>query len=63
MTVKEIRQLVKSAIIAQNGKLYNFNYNNLKKLYGIDVTQFQNAANYFRYSPQQKAFREKYNYH
>jgi hypothetical protein len=62
MTTKEVRQRVKDAIIAQDGKLYNYNYNNLKKLYGIDVIQFQNAANYFRHSPQQEAFRKKYNY-
>ena len=62
MTVKEIRNEIKNAIIAQDGKLYNFNFNNLVAL-GANGTQIQNAANYFRYSPQQAAFREKYNFH
>lgn len=62
MTVKEIRNEVKKAIIAQDGKFYNFNFNNLVAL-GATGTQIQNATNYFRYSPQQAVFREKYNFH
>ena len=62
MTQKEVRQLVKDAIIAQGGKLYNFNFNNLKALYNIDSVQLQNAMNYYKYSPQQAAFRSKYNF-
>jgi len=63
MTQKEVRQLVKDAIIAQGGKLYNYNFNNLQALYNVDSVQLQNAASYFRYSPQQANFRKKYNFH
>lgn len=63
MTVKEIRNEVKKIIIAQDGKLYNYNFNNLKAAYNVSCVDLQNAMNYFRYSPQQKSFREKYNFH
>ena len=61
--IKQIREEVKKAIIAQNGKLYNFNLNNIQKIYGCDAVDLQNAVNYFRLSPQQKKFRETYNFH
>lgn len=63
MTLIELRKEVKKIIIAQNGEIYNYNLNNLKAAYGVDVTMLQNAVNYFEYSPQQAAFREKYNFH
>jgi hypothetical protein len=59
MTVKELRAEVKNAIIAQGGKLYNFNFNNLQKMYGVSSTDLQNAMNYFKYSPQQAKFRKE----
>lgn len=61
MTTTEVRAEIKKAIIAQGGQLYNFNFNNLITL-GATGTQCQNAMNYFRYSPQQAAFREKCNF-
>lgn len=62
MTVKEIRSLVKQIIIAQDGKLYGFNFNNLQAQYNITGVQLQNAMNYFKYSPQQASFRAQYNF-
>lgn len=58
----ELRKIVKQIIIAQNGNIYGFNYNNLKSQYGITVAEFQNAVSYFKFSPQQKTFRETYNF-
>lgn len=63
MTAKELRAIVKNQIIAQGGKLYNFNCNNIKNAYGVTVTDIQNAINYFRFSPQQAKFRATYNFH
>lgn len=62
MKASEIRAIVKNNIIAQGGKLYNFNLTNIMNTYGIGVTELQNAVNYFQYSPQQAAFRAKYNF-
>ena len=61
MTISELRKIVKSILIAQDGKFYNFNSNNICSTYGISCIDVQNACSYFRYSPQQKAFRERYN--
>lgn len=61
MKQSEIRSIVKQMIIAQGGKLYGFNANSLKPL-GITGTQFQNAMNYFKYSPQQATFRATYKF-
>lgn len=61
MKQSEVRSIVKQMIIAQGGKLYGFNANNLKPL-GITGTQFQNAMNYFKYSPQQATFRATYKF-
>lgn len=58
---KEIRQEIKNAYIAQGGKLYNFNLTNIARRYNVGACEVQNAMNYFRYSPQQAAFREKHN--
>jgi hypothetical protein len=63
MTQKEVRSLVKEIIIAQGGKVYNYNVNNLRSVYGLTGTQIQNALSYFRFSPQQSTFRSKYNFH
>ena len=63
MTTKEIRAIVKNNIIAQGGKLYGFNFNNIRDVYGVSGTQIQDAMNYFKYSPQQAKFRETYNFH
>lgn len=61
--IKQIREEVKKALIAQGGKLYGFNANNIIVAYGCTGTDVQNALNYFKYSPQQKNFRETYNIH
>jgi len=63
MTTKELREIVKTTIIAQNGKLYGFNSTNIRNMYGASSTAIQNAINYFKYSPQQKTFRETYNFY
>lgn len=63
MTIKEVREEIKKTIIAQGGKLYNFNINNIRKVYGVDGTTIQNAINYFQFSPQQAKFRATYNFH
>jgi hypothetical protein len=63
MTAKEVRAIVKKIIIAQGGKIYNFNLTNLYNAYGLSVTQVQNAISYFSYSPQQAKFRAEYNFH
>lgn len=63
MTTKEIRAIVKNNIIAQSGKLYNYNLNNIRTMYGVNGTELQNAVDYFQYSPQQAKFRETYNFH
>lgn len=62
MKASEIRAIVKATIIAQGGKLYNFNLNNIKNAYGIDTVEIQNAVNYFQFSPQQAKFRAAYNF-
>lgn len=62
MTTKEIREEIKNAIIAQGGKLYGFNYNNLRNK-GVDGVKIQNAINYFQFSPAQENFRNTYNFH
>lgn len=59
---KEIREAIKNTIIAQ-GEVYNFNLNNIVAKYGCTLTEACNALNYFTYSPQQKRFRETYNFH
>lgn len=59
MTVKEIREAVKRTLIAQDGKFYGYNANNLCEL-GANSIQIQNAVNYFKYSPQQENFRQQY---
>lgn len=63
MTTKEIRTIVKNTIIAQGGKLYGFNFNNISKAYGITHIEIQNAMNYFQFSPTQAQFRKIYNFH
>ena len=63
MTTKELRVIVRNQIVAQGGKLYNFNCNDIKNTYGVTVTDIQNAINYFQFSPQQAKFRAKYNFH
>lgn len=57
----QARKEIKKIIIAQNGKIYNYNLNNLRAI-GFNGTDLQNACNYFKYSPQQATFRAKYNY-
>lgn len=61
--MKQLREEIKNTIIAQDGKLYNFNLNNLMAKYGCTSVELQNACNYFRFSPQQAKFREAYNFH
>lgn len=63
MTTTELKKIVKTTIIAQGGKIYNFNYNNWRTAYNVSGTSIQNAINYFRYSPQQEKFRTTYNFH
>jgi hypothetical protein len=55
------RKAIKAVIIAQGGKIYNYNLNNLRNV-GYDGTDLQNAISYFRYSPQQAKFRAEYNF-
>lgn len=55
-STKELRELVKNTLIAQGGKAYGFNFNNLRAL-GYDGTAIQNAFNYFLYSKTQATFR------
>jgi len=63
MTVKEIRTKVKKVLIAKGGTMLNADSIELTNRYGISCIDIQNALNYFKYSPQQKAFREAYNIH
>lgn len=63
MTISELRKVVKQTIIAQGGKLYGFNINNIQAAYGVNYSQVQNAISYFAYSPQQAKFRAAYNFH
>lgn len=63
MKISELRKVIKNTIIAQGGKIYNFNINNIVSTYGVTYIECQNAMNYFSYSPQQEAFRKQYNYH
>ena len=63
MTTPELKKAIKNIIIAQNGKLYNFNIITIQKAFGVSGTAIQNAINYFQYSPTQAKFREKYNFH
>lgn len=62
MSVIELRKIVKANIIAQGGKLYNYNYNNAQAVYGCNATEWQNAVSYFKYSPQQAKFRAEHNF-
>lgn len=55
--MKELRSMIKNILIAQNGKFYGYNANNLKAI-GYKSEEIQNTYNYFMYSPQQKGFRE-----
>ena len=60
-----IRDEVKQVIIANNGVVKCADIANLHSKYrnisGV-VTMVQNAISYFRFSPQQANFREKYNF-
>lgn len=56
---KEIREAIKRTIIAQ-GKVYNYNINNIVAKYGCTYTEACNALNYYTYSPQQQKFRDRY---
>lgn len=58
--MKELRKMIKDMLIAQKGQLYNFNINNLRNK-GYSYTEVQNAISYFRFSPQQRKFREMLN--
>lgn len=61
ISIAEVRRIVKATIIAQGGKFYNFNSNNIQASTGCSCIDIQNAMNYFRYSPQQAKFRAEYN--
>jgi hypothetical protein len=63
MKTSELRKIIKNTIIAQGGKLYNYNITNIMTRYGVSGTECQNACNYFSFSPQQESFRKQYNYH
>ena len=58
---KRIRQEVKTVLMAQGGKLYGYNVETISNTYGCKHCEVQKAYNYFRFSPQQKGFREMYN--
>lgn len=63
MKQNELKKIVKEIIINQGGTLTGANYLELKATHGISWTQFQNAMNYFQFSPTQESFRNKYNFH
>ena len=63
MSTKEIRAEVKKLLIAKNGKMINADWTALTQQFNITYTDIQNAYNYFRFSPQQRAFRELYGIH
>ncbi len=56
-STKELKNIVKNILIAQNGKAYGFNYNNLVAQ-GYTTTEIQNAFSFYRFSPTQAKFRE-----
>lgn len=62
MKASELRKIIKEMIIAQNGKLYNYNINNIVAVYGVDSLKVTNTINYFRFSPAQADFRSTYNF-
>ena len=55
--MKELRSMVKNILIAQNGKFYGYNANNLRAI-GYKSEDIQKAYNYFMYSVQQRSFRD-----
>lgn len=64
---KQIRNEIKKIIIANNGEIQNADvvriYDLFRPVVGINVVSMvQNAISYFRYSPQQAVFRNKYNF-
>ena len=63
MTTSELKKIVRTTIIAQGGRIYGFNINNIINTYGVNGTRIQNAINYFRYSPQQEKFRARFDFH
>lgn len=56
-STKELKNIVKNILIAQNGKAYNYNYNTLVAQ-GYTITEIQNAFSFYRFSPTQAKFRE-----
>ena len=56
--MKELRNEVKNILIAKNGGFNGYDWMELMKK-GYNGTQIQNAYNYFRFSPQQRKFREE----
>ena len=64
---KIVRKEVRGLIIANNGDLKNEHINPIiaryEPFFGLNiVTIVQAACSYFRFSSQQEAFRNKYNY-
>lgn len=64
---KQLRNEIKSIIIANKGEILNADivrlYDRFQPIAGINVVSMvQNAISYFRFSPQQAQFRAKYNF-
>lgn len=58
----EIRKAVKNVIVTQ-GKITGHDVNNIRDALKCNGTEIQNAINYYQFSPQQKSFRETYNFY
>ena len=58
----EIRKAVKN-VIATKGRISGYDVNDIREALKCSAVDIQNAMNYYRYSPQQKTFRETYNYY
>ena len=58
----EIRKAVKNVIVTKGG-VSGYDVNDIRDALKCNTVEIQNAMNYYRYSPQQKTFRETYNYY
>lgn len=57
----QLRAEIKKVIIETNGNVLNAHINAIREKYNCGACAVQNAYDYFQYSPQQAAFRAKYN--
>jgi len=58
----EVRRAVK-AVIVNKGGLTGYDVNAIKAALKCNCVDVQNAINYFQFSPQQKTFREMYDFY